>query len=93
MVNVVFNGSVSAQAAAAETVTLKVTKPDATIENLTTTTLADKSFTFTKQYTVVGQYSIIAHVDADAQYKAADSPSVTFNIVLQDRTITVAVTV
>ena len=93
MVNVVFSGSVSAQSAAGETVTLKVTKPDITIENLTALTLADKTFTFTKQYTVVGQYSVVAHVDADAQYKAADSPSVTFNVVLQDRTITVAVTV
>lgn len=93
MVNVIFAGNVSFQAQAGETVTLTVTKPDATTEAFTTTTLADGSYTVTRAYTIAGNYSVVAHVDADATYKAADSTSVPFTINLQDRTITVTVTV
>ena len=92
MVDVVFSGSVSAQAVTGETVTLKVTKPDLTIDTWTTLTLADKTFTITKPYMVGGQFSVIAHVDADSQYKAADSASVAFTVLLA-RTITLNVTV
>lgn len=91
-VNVTFNGSVSAQATAGETVTLKVTKPDTTVDTLTTTTLADRTYTLSKIYTVAGNYSVIASVPADATYKAATSASVAFTINLLDRTITVTVT-
>lgn len=92
MVDVVFSGSVSAQAATGETVTLKVTKPDLTVDTWTALTLADKTFTLTKPYAIGGQFSVIVHVDADSQYKAADSASFPFRVLL-DRTILVNVTV
>ena len=90
MVNVVFSGSVSAQVASGEIVTLTVTKPDSTKDIWTTPTLADKTYTLTKPYPA-GNYSVVAHVDADAEYKAADSASVPFTVALVNRTITVAV--
>ena len=90
MVNVVFSGSVSAQVASGEIVTLTVTKPDSTKDIWTTSTLADKTYTLTKPYPA-GNYSVVVHVDADAEYKAADSASVPFTVALVNRTITVAV--
>jgi len=89
--NVTFSGSVSAQAQAGETVTLTVTKPDNTTDVFTTTTLADKTFTITRTYDIAGNYSLVVHVDADAQYKAADSAVVPFTVALEDRTIVVNV--
>jgi len=90
VVNVVFNGSVSAQVASGETVTLTVTKPDSTKDSWTTTTLADKTFTLTKPYPA-GNYSLVVHIDKDAEYTAADSTSVPFTVALVNRTITVTV--
>ena len=90
--NVTFNGSVSAQVANGETVTLVITKPDATKDTWTTTTLADKTFTLTKPYPS-GSYSIVVSIAADAEYKTATSSSVPFTVNLLDRTITVTVTV
>ena len=94
MGEVVFTGSVSAQAQAGETVTLTVTKPDATTDVFTTTTLADLTFTpVSRTYGIAGDYSVVAHVDADARYKATDSEVVPFTIALEDRAITVNVTI
>jgi len=89
---VTFSGSVTAQATSGETVTLKVTKPDSIIENLYTVTKDDKTFTYTKSYAVQGQYSVVAHLDADSQYIAIDTSKVVFNVPLLSRTATVAVT-
>jgi len=90
VVDVVFNGSVSAQAVSGETIVLTVTKPDGTIDTWTTLTLPDKTYTLTKTY-VAGSYSVVAHVDADAEYGSADSASVPFTVALTSRTITVEV--
>jgi hypothetical protein len=92
VVNVVFSGSVSAQTTTGETVTLKVTKPDLTMDTWTTPTLADKTFTLTKPYPA-GNYSIVVSIPADTEYKAAISSSTPFTVNLLDRTITVTVTV
>lgn len=92
MGQVTFTGSVSAQIAEGETVTITVTLPDSTTETLTTTTLADKTFTTSKEYGA-GDYSAIAHVDENAEYLAADSPAVPFTIAKQARTITLNVDV
>ena len=81
----------SAQVAAGETVTITVTKPDGT-ETLTATTLADKTYSVTKTYTVAGNYSAVAHQDADTQYSAWDAGPVTFTIALTTRTGTLTVT-
>ena len=92
MGNVVFTGSVSLQTAPGQTVTITVTKPDATTETLTTTTQADRSFTVAKEYPA-GDYTATAHVDADGTNSAADSPTVAFTVGLTPRTITLSVTV
>lgn len=93
MGTVKFAGSVSAEVAAGETVTLIVTKPDGTTETLTTTTLVDGSYELTKTYAVAGQYSFVAHVDADAEFDKADSQPAPFTINLAPRTITATATV
>lgn len=92
MVNVVFNGVVSAQSNSGETVTLTITKPSGTADVITATTNADKTFTATKAYTA-GTYSVTASIGADAEYKATSSTSITFTVNLLDRTVTVTVTV
>lgn len=93
MGRVVFTGSVSAQASAGETVKISVTKPDGTTEVLTATTLADGSFSTSKDYAVAGNYSAVAHVDADATYMSVDSAKVTFTVTLQSRSISLNVSV
>lgn len=92
VVQVMFSGSVSAQAQAGETVTITVTKPDTTTEKLTALTLADKSYSTTKEYSIAGAYSAKAHGDADATYREWDSAVVPFNIALVERTGTLVVT-
>ena len=92
MGNVTFNGAVSAQAAAGETVTLKISQAGTVIDTLTTTTLADKTFTTAKQYNA-GDYTVQVHMDADALYLASDSTVVAFTVGKTARTITVSVSV
>lgn len=93
MATVTFSGTVSAQVAAGETITLTVTKPDSTTESITTTTKADKTFSTTKDYTIAGNYSAVASIAADATYTAATSPSVPFVVTLTARSITLNVSV
>lgn len=93
MATVTFTGTVSAQASAGETVTVTVTKPDATKDTLTATTLADKTYSATKVYTIAGNYSASAHGNADAQYGAWDAGPVPFTIALATRTATLTVTI
>lgn len=92
MTNVTFNGAVTAQVSGGEVVTITVTKPDGTTDTLTAQTLADKTFTATKDY-LPGDYTVKVHVDADTQYTAADSSVVSFNVGLEARSITVSVVV
>ena len=87
MANITFAGVVSAQAAAGETVTITVTKPDSTKDTLTATTDGNGNYSVTKTYTVSGSYSAIATVTADAQYAAATSPATPFTISLVNRTV------
>ena len=87
-----FTGTVSAQIAEGETVTITVTLPNASTETLTALTLADKTFTTSKEYGA-GDYSAIEHIDADAEYLATDSPAVPFTIGKQPRTITLNINV
>lgn len=91
--NVKFDGTISAQAVAGEVVTITVTFPDLTTESFTTQTLADKTFTATRQYMIAGTYKAKAHMDSDAIYKAWDSSEITFTIGLSDRTGTFTVTI
>lgn len=87
---VVFSGSVSAQAAAGEIVTIAVTLPGGGIEKVTALTLEDK--TFSTEYTnVPGNYTAKARVEADALYEAAESDMVPFTIGKEPRTITLTV--
>lgn len=90
--NANFNGNISAQAVVGETVTITVTHPDNTTETLTAQTLADKTFSTVKAYTVAGTYKAKAHVDADGVYTAWDSAVVSFDISLTTRTGTFNVT-
>jgi hypothetical protein len=90
MGKITFNGSVSAQAALGEIVSVSVTKPDGTKDVFNATTDANKAFTVSKDY-VAGNYSVIVSVPADTIYKAATSGSVSFNVGLVDRTIQVTV--
>lgn len=92
MVDVVFSGSVTAQVQTGETVTITVTKPDSTTETLTALTLADKTYSVTKQYAIAGSYSAKAHGDADVSYTEWNSGDVPFTIALQTRTGTLVVT-
>lgn len=91
MANVSFSGAVSAQAAAGETVTITVTKPDTTTEAVTAVTLADKTYSVTNAYSVAGAYKAKAHGDADAIYTAWDSAEVPFTVALTARTGTLNV--
>jgi len=90
--NVTFAGTVSAQAAAGETVTMIVTLPGGTTATLTTTTNAVGAYSITETFTVAGSYSAVASVAADTEYAAATSPPVTFSITLTNRTVTLNVT-
>ena len=92
MATVTFAGAVSAQEVEGETVTLDVTKPDTTIDTFTTVTLADKSFTTTRDY-LPGDYTVQVSIVADNLYKVATSTTVPFTVGLMDRTITVNVTI
>jgi TusA-related sulfurtransferase len=90
--NVTFAGSQTAQVAAGETVTVTVTKPDATKDTLTATTDGSGNYSVTKTYTVAGSYSAIAAGAADAQYTAWTSNPFPFTISLTNRTGTLIVT-
>ena len=91
MVKLNFNGQVSAQAAPGETVT--VTAPDGSVAVETALTLDDLTYVTTAQdFTIVGDYTYVASVDADAKYKSATANGVvtiTSAEELADRTITV----
>lgn len=91
MANVTFSGTVSAQAASGETVTVTVTKPDTTKDTLNAKTDATGTYSVSQTYTVAGAYSATATVPADAQYAAATSPAVSFTIALVNRTVTLNV--
>lgn len=94
VVQVIFSGSVSAQAQAGEPVTVTVTLPDTTTDVLTALTLADKTYSVQKEYDVAGNYSVKSHGDADAKYSAWDNEegAVPFTVTLAKRTGTLVVT-
>lgn len=90
--NIAFKGAVTAQTQAGEVVTLTVKKSDNTVTDVfTATTIADKTYVSSPRPYVAGDYSVFAHVDADAEYRAADSAPFAFTVALLDRTITVSV--
>lgn len=82
------SGSVSGEDAPGETVTITVTKlADNTTAALPVQTQQDGSFA--APYTdVPGDYSAVAHIDADVGYTAADSTPFTFTLTQTARTIT-----
>jgi hypothetical protein len=90
--NVTFTGAVSAQAVSGETVTLTISQGGTVIDTLIAQTQADKSFSTTKAYNP-GDYTVQAHVDADALYLAADSTIVPFTVPKSSRSITVSVNI
>ena len=92
MATVNFTGNVSAQAAEGETVTISVTKPDTTQEVTTAQTLPDKTFSAQMELPP-STYSAVASVEADAVYKAAISSTVPFTVGLEDRSITLNISV
>lgn len=88
----IFKGTVQYQSQAGETVTIKVTKPDGTIDTFTATTLADRTYSTTRTYTDAGQYSATASIGEDAGYLAATStPPTLFTVTKTARTITLVV--
>jgi hypothetical protein len=94
--NVTFNGKVSAQPQAGETVTITVTKPDGTKETLTTQTIADLTYSVTKTYMDAGNYSAKAHGDktenATTEYSTWDTAEVQFLVkTLVERTGTLII--
>jgi len=87
---VTFKGSVSKQAAAGELVTITVTRPDTTTEEILVMTNED--LTFSVEYeNIAGDYSAKARIEADALYQAAESAEVPFSIGKEPRTITLTV--
>lgn len=91
MANVTFAGTLSAQAAAGETVTVTVTKPDGTKDTWTAVTNSTGAYSVTEVYMIAGAYSATASVAADADYAAATSPAVPFNISAANRTVSLNV--
>jgi len=88
---VIFSGTVSAQEAAGEAVTITVTLPGGGTEKVSTPTLADKTFSI--EYTnAPGDYTAKAKIEADSLYEAAESKVVPFVIGKEPRTITLLVT-
>lgn len=89
---ITFTGTVSSQAAAGESVTITITKPNS---GGTATVLATTSGSgsFSATYTDIAGvgYSAVASVAADSTYAAATSPSVSFIIGLIARTVTLTV--
>lgn len=92
-----FSGSVSAQAAAGETVTVTITKPDGSTTTIKTPTKADKTFGPISYTDVVGNYSAKASLpqseDANNIYLATTSSVVSFSLTKTSvtRTITLMV--
>ena len=95
MATVTFNGTVSAQAAPGETVTIVVTKPDGSTDTFTATTVADGTYTASTTYAAAGSYSAVASGAADAKYTSWTSTPQAFTITqeLIARTGTLTVTV
>lgn len=93
--NVTFNGEVSAQAQAGEPVTITVTKPNNTTEDILTQTLADKTYTTSKEYSEAGNYKATAHggkvVSGNTEYSAWATPEVQFSLVARTGTLVVVV--
>lgn len=91
--NVTFNGNVTAQAAAGETVTVTVTTPGGATSTTTGTTDASGNYTTgTLTFNVAGTYSFVASIPADSQYEAEETSPQTFAVALANRTLTVTVT-
>jgi len=88
---VTFNGTVSAQSGAGEAVTIKITKPDSTIVNVTASTTVTGSFTATYNALPAGTYTAQATIPVDTVYKSVSSSIVSFTVLLLDRTITLTV--
>jgi hypothetical protein len=86
-----FTGKASAQAAAGEQVTVKVTLPDLSTQNLVATTDAQGNYSTTKDYAPGAGYKGEATIPEDAQYLSATSPVVTFTVGKAARTITLNV--
>jgi len=88
---VTFHGSVSAQAISGEEITITVTLPDGSIEQVVTNTLEDKTFSIQYSASAPGNYKAKARVEEDALYLAAESAEVPFVVGKQPRTITLTV--
>jgi hypothetical protein len=86
-----FKGIVDAQEKSGETVTLTIKKPDGSTETLQTPTQQDRSFGVTKDLPAGKGYKVKAYIGADAEYEAADSEEVIFDVDLAKRTINLSV--
>ena len=88
---VTITGSVSAQVAADQIITIVITKPGGTPVSLPNVkTDANRNFSTTYSE-VAGNYTLVASIAADSQYAAASSGVISFSIALVPRTITVTV--
>ncbi len=90
MGTVTCSGVVSVQDEEGEIVTVTVTKPDNTTEQVSTITDAEGAYSVDFDGEP-GDYSAKARVEADMLYEAAESSSVSFSIGKMPRTITLNV--
>jgi len=84
-------GSVSNEIGPGEVVTITLTHPDGTPEAVTAPTDENGQFAASVDEVPGTGYSAIAHIDADAEYQAADSPEVNFDVSKQARTLVLEV--
>ena len=84
-------GSVSNQISPGEVVTITLTHPDGTPEAVTALTDENSQFAANVNEVPGTGYRAVAHIDADTEYQAADSPEVTFEVSKQERTLVLQV--
>ena len=84
-------GSVSSEVSPGEAVTITLTHPDGTPETVTATTDENGQFSASVDEAPGTGYRAIAHIDADAEYQAADSSEVSFDVSKQARTLVLQV--
>jgi hypothetical protein len=91
LMTVTFSGTVSAQAPSGEIVTVTITKPSGGSDTVSGSTGSTGTFTATYDGVAGNGYSAVASIPADSKYQATTSTSVSFDIGLLPRTITLTV--
>jgi hypothetical protein len=86
-----FTGVVSAQSGAGEQITVTITKPGGGTSTISGITDSTRAYSIVYSDVAGTGYKAVASIAADADYSAATSPSVTFDIGKATRTITLSV--